>query len=241
MALANFFECNEFSPPLEELASAAAAAAAIDPDVATKKEEKKSSEEDIAQSSAAVEAAPTKESSRGSARPKDAKSRSAETKPRSNVSFGTIDQLHSRDSSSDEEGQAFYAGGSKHSGQQVLGPSKRKDIINDMFKSCQGQAIAVADERPTGQHRNRPNTFGGTGYKLGQTSSDTEGSYQGRDEIPNSHDLEKKTNFCSRQRRILVDADSGLGIGNGRIRPEKQRSWGNNVEIMARRIHHKRP
>lgn len=32
--------------------------------------------------------------------------------------------------------QAFYAGGSVHSGQQILGPGKnRNDIIADMFKS----------------------------------------------------------------------------------------------------------
>lgn len=44
-----------------------------------------------------------------------------------------------RDSSSDEdEGQAFYAGGSEHSGQQVLGPGKKKrDFVSEMFKSVQ--------------------------------------------------------------------------------------------------------
>ncbi|XP_043278617.1 NSFL1 cofactor p47 isoform X2 [Venturia canescens] len=114
-----------------------------------------------------------KENTGACSRPKDKKS-SADSKPRSNVHFGTIDRLQNKESSSDEEGQAFYAGGSKHSGQQVLGPSKKKDIINEMFKSCQGQAIAVSEDRPAGQHRNRPNTFGGTGYKLGQTNSDTE-------------------------------------------------------------------
>jgi UBX domain-containing protein 1 len=30
------------------------------------------------------------------------------------------------DSSSDDEGQAFYVGGSDHSGQQVLGPPRKK-------------------------------------------------------------------------------------------------------------------
>lgn len=33
-------------------------------------------------------------------------------------------------------GQAFYAGGSERSGQQILGPGKsRKDIVTEMFKS----------------------------------------------------------------------------------------------------------
>lgn len=46
---------------------------------------------------------------------------------------------HEQDSgeSSEDEGQAFYAGGSEHSGQQVLGPSRgrRSDIISEMFRS----------------------------------------------------------------------------------------------------------
>lgn len=97
-------------------------------------------------------------------------SKGAKPKPR----FGTLNDLQNRDSSSDdEEGQAFYAGGSEHSGQQVLGPGKKKkDIISDMFKSCQEQSIS---EPPKMGGQQRPNTFSGTGYKLGQTSSDSEG------------------------------------------------------------------
>ncbi|XP_014478815.1 PREDICTED: NSFL1 cofactor p47 [Dinoponera quadriceps] len=88
--------------------------------------------------------------------------------------FGTLSDLQNKESSSeDEEGQAFYAGGSEHSGQQVLGPGKKKkDIISDMFKSCQEQSLAAEPPKMGGQQR--PNTFSGTGYKLGQTSSDSE-------------------------------------------------------------------
>jgi UBX domain-containing protein 1 len=52
--------------------------------------------------------------------------------------FGTIANLQGSDDSSDgdEQGQAFYAGGSEHSGQQILGPSKKKkDFVSEMFKS----------------------------------------------------------------------------------------------------------
>lgn len=41
-----------------------------------------------------------------------------------------------------------------------------------MFKSCQEQSIATDSPKMGGQQR--PNTFRGTGYKLGQTSSDSE-------------------------------------------------------------------
>ncbi|XP_025160026.1 NSFL1 cofactor p47 isoform X2 [Harpegnathos saltator] len=98
-----------------------------------------------------------------------AESKGAKLKPK----FGTLSDLQNKDSSSeDEEGQAFYAGGSEHSGQQVLGPGKKKDIISDMFKSCQEQSLAMEPPKMGGQQR--PNTFSGTGYKLGQTSSDSE-------------------------------------------------------------------
>ncbi|XP_035741325.1 NSFL1 cofactor p47-like [Vespa mandarinia] len=96
----------------------------------------------------------------------------AKNKSKPKPKFSTISDLQNRDSSSEEEeGQAFYAGGSEHSGQQVLGPGKKNDIISDMFKSCQEQSISI-EPRTSGQQR--PNTFSGTGYKLGQTNSDTE-------------------------------------------------------------------
>lgn len=51
--------------------------------------------------------------------------------------LSSLKQDHDSDSSEDEEGQAFYAGGSEHSGQQVLGPprGRRTDIVTDMFRS----------------------------------------------------------------------------------------------------------
>lgn len=107
-----------------------------------------------------------------------AKSDSAESKAvKPKPKFGTLNDLQNKDSSSEEEeGQAFYAGGSEHSGQQVLGPGKKKDIISDMFKSCQEKSITAEPPKMGGQQR--PNTFSGTGYKLGQTSSDSEGTFE---------------------------------------------------------------
>lgn len=95
------------------------------------------------------------------------------SKSKQKPKFSTIRDLNQKDSSSEEEeGQAFYAGGSEHgSGQQIVGRGKKnKDIISDMFKMCQDQSIPV-EQRPSG-HQQRPTTFSGTGYKLGQTSSE---------------------------------------------------------------------
>ena len=95
------------------------------------------------------------------------------SKQKKNTNFGTLKDLNDKESSSDdEEGQAFYAGGSTTSGQQILGPSKKKDFVKDMFKSCKDHSVAGESSR---SNTHRPNTFSGTGYKLGMTSNDSEG------------------------------------------------------------------
>ncbi|KOX75895.1 NSFL1 cofactor p47 [Melipona quadrifasciata] len=108
----------------------------------------------------------------GSVKSSEMEGKSSKDKVKPKSKFAMLSDLKDRESSpEDEEGQAFYAGGSEHTGQQILGPGKKKDIVSDMFKSCQRQSIA-AEPKSSGQQR--PNTFSGTGYKLGQTSSDTE-------------------------------------------------------------------
>ncbi|KAL3289029.1 hypothetical protein HHI36_003472 [Cryptolaemus montrouzieri] len=94
-------------------------------------------------------------------------------KPRSkktNSKFATLNTLAKDDDDEEEEGQAFYAGGSEHSGQQVLGPGKKKDIVSDMFKSVQEHGVEVVEHR-AGSSTSR--AFRGTGYKLGETSTDS--------------------------------------------------------------------
>ncbi|XP_023313815.1 NSFL1 cofactor p47 [Trichogramma pretiosum] len=101
--------------------------------------------------------------------------KASKSKPKKKANFGTIRDFKDNASSSDEEeGQAFYAGGSDSSGQQILGPGKKKDIISDMFKACKEEQGATAGESSRPSAQSRPSTFGGTGYKLGMTSNDTE-------------------------------------------------------------------
>ncbi|XP_031831698.1 NSFL1 cofactor p47 isoform X2 [Nomia melanderi] len=105
-----------------------------------------------------------------SAKPSEMEGQSAQGKSKAKSRFATLTDLKDKESSpEDEDVQTFYAGGFENSGQQVLGPAKKKDIISDMFKSCQGHSV---EAKPKPQQR--PNTFSGTGYKLGQTNSDTE-------------------------------------------------------------------
>ncbi|XP_014261532.1 NSFL1 cofactor p47 isoform X2 [Cimex lectularius] len=97
----------------------------------------------------------------------------APSAPRGKPKFGTLSSLRKDSSSDEEEGQRFYAGGSVHSGQEVVGPGKHStDVISDMFKSVRdlGGVEAASTSR---EGKARP-MFKGTGYRLGQTPDDTE-------------------------------------------------------------------
>lgn len=89
--------------------------------------------------------------------------------------FATLDSLQQESSSDEEEGQAFYAGGSERSGQQILGPSKggRKDIVTEVFKSVRERGAVVFEDEPSSTSRGR-SAFSGVGYRLGQTADDHE-------------------------------------------------------------------
>ncbi|XP_045762474.1 NSFL1 cofactor p47 [Maniola jurtina] len=94
--------------------------------------------------------------------------------------FGTLASLQ-QESSSEEEGEAFYAGGSERSGQQILGPGKgRKDIVTEMFKSVRERGAVVFDEEQSSSSRGRGGVFSGVGYRLGQTADDHEQVTPGR-------------------------------------------------------------
>lgn len=101
----------------------------------------------------------------------------ARSKPNSNIfSLSSYKEEKSDDT---EEGQAYYAGGSKHSGQQILGPDKNKKSKNptgDLFEAAKkhGASSAHSDEEMTTSKSNK-SYFQGAGYKLG---SDVEPSQQ---------------------------------------------------------------
>ncbi|CAK1547781.1 unnamed protein product [Leptosia nina] len=103
------------------------------------------------------------------------KSQKKDKKKKSNTKFATLDTLQQDSSSEEDEGQAFYAGGSERSGQQILGPGKgRKDIVSEMFKSVRERGAVVFDDEPTSTSRGRGGVFAGAGYRLGQTADDHE-------------------------------------------------------------------
>lgn len=100
------------------------------------------------------------------------------TKSKPKSSGGNIFTL--RDQESDEEddskGQAFYAGGSQTSGQQILGPSSSKknpeDIIKDLFQKAKEHGAQVVDS--SDQNAKKGPVVYGTGYRLGTGSEPQE-------------------------------------------------------------------
>ena len=86
--------------------------------------------------------------------------------------IATFASLRRNEESDEEEGQAFYAGGSERSGQQVLGPSKRKavnEIVQDMFKAVRTFGAEDADHSKKSASGSKVKAFRGTGYVLGST------------------------------------------------------------------------
>lgn len=76
----------------------------------------------------------------------------------------------------DEKGQAFYAGGSKTSGQQILGPKKRnpEKIIKDLFeKAKEHGAQEVESSDSAGTSKKTPKSHG-PGYRLGSGNEPSE-------------------------------------------------------------------
>ncbi|XP_070200232.1 NSFL1 cofactor p47-like [Littorina saxatilis] len=97
-----------------------------------------------------------------------------------NSRFGTIGGLRAdEDSSSEEEGQAFYAGGSDTSGQQVLGPPSRKKknpegLVTDLFQSAREHGAEEMEAAAPPAGANRGSAFRGAGYRLGETEGPLE-------------------------------------------------------------------
>lgn len=142
-----------------------------------------------------------------SAEPREsAKKEKKKSQPKYNASGARIVtynnlSLSDDDEDDEESGQAFYAGGSERSGQQVLGPPRKnplKDYVSDIFKSAQESGAEVVENpHASGASGSRRqvydsflpkwktcqfdifafvnfsnNSFGGMGYRLGQTNDD---------------------------------------------------------------------
>ena len=102
-----------------------------------------------------------------------------ETKPSSGArNVKTLSSLNNSSSGdeNDEKGQAFYAGGSQASGQQILGPPRKnpiKDYVSEVFKQAQSGNMETFDgSESSSSSEPGIRSFSGTGYRLGETNDD---------------------------------------------------------------------
>ncbi|XP_040187774.1 NSFL1 cofactor p47 [Rana temporaria] len=82
------------------------------------------------------------------------------------------DLVHAQEEEEEEEeGQRFYAGGSERSGQQIVGPPKKRspnELVEDLFKGAKEHGAVAVDrsaKSPGGESSRSP--FAGGGYRLG--------------------------------------------------------------------------
>lgn len=90
-------------------------------------------------------------------------------KPQNKNKFATLSSYQQGDDETGgEEGQAFYAGGSETSGQQILGPNKKKkDWAQNVFDAAKSHGAEVVSEEPPRGASKQHQVFKGTGYTLG--------------------------------------------------------------------------
>jgi len=91
--------------------------------------------------------------------------------------INTVDDFRRNedDSDDDEKGQAFYAGGSERSGQQILGPPKGRDNdknVTKLFEAARKQGATEAhDESASSSGAKREKPFTGAGHSLGDENT----------------------------------------------------------------------
>ncbi|XP_018411893.1 PREDICTED: NSFL1 cofactor p47 isoform X1 [Nanorana parkeri] len=81
------------------------------------------------------------------------------------------DLVHAQEEEEEEEeGQRFYAGGSERSGQQIVGPPKKRspnELVEDLFKGAKEHGAVAVDRTAKSPGETSRSPFAGGGYRLG--------------------------------------------------------------------------
>ncbi|XP_072270415.1 NSFL1 cofactor p47 [Pyxicephalus adspersus] len=81
------------------------------------------------------------------------------------------DLVHAQEEEEEEEeGQRFYAGGSERSGQQIVGPPRKRspnELVEDLFKGAKEHGAVAVDRTTKSPGENSRSPFTGGGYRLG--------------------------------------------------------------------------
>ncbi|XP_062543587.1 NSFL1 cofactor p47 [Armigeres subalbatus] len=140
----------------------------------------------------------------------EAKSKTKKAPKSSNIA--TLSSLNDSPSEDEEEhGQAFYAGGSERSGQQVLGPPKKnpiKDYVSEIFRSAQQGHLETFEGEASSSSSS---LYAGTGYRLGQTDNDHQA-------IPDRQRSSARDGDHNHEVVTLTLWRQGFSINNGELR-----------------------
>ncbi|XP_033289277.1 NSFL1 cofactor p47 isoform X3 [Orcinus orca] len=162
------------------------------------------------------------------------------TAPSDNRVTSFRDLIHDQDEDEeDEEGQRFepdgpdlrnrfYAGGSERSGQQIVGPPRKKspnELVDDLFKGAKEHG-AVAVERVTKSpgETSKPRPFAGGGYRLGAAPEEESAYVAGERRRHSSQDVHV----------VLKLWKSGFSLDNGELRSYQDPSNAQFLESIRR-------
>uniref|UniRef100_F7E2S8 NSFL1 cofactor p47 n=2 Tax=Laurasiatheria TaxID=314145 RepID=F7E2S8_HORSE len=151
------------------------------------------------------------------------------TAPSDNRVTSFRDLIHDQDEEEEEEeGQRFYAGGSERSGQQIVGPPRKKspnELVDDLFKGAKEHG-AVAVERVTKSpgETSKPRPFAGGGYRLGAAPEEESAYVAGERRRHSSQDVHV----------VLKLWKSGFSLDNGELRSYQDPSNAQFLESIRR-------
>ncbi|KAK7807466.1 hypothetical protein U0070_025098 [Myodes glareolus] len=139
------------------------------------------------------------------------------------------DLIHDQDEEEEEEeGQRFYAGGSERSGQQIVGPPRKKspnELVDDLFKGAKEHG-AVAVERVTKSpgETSKPRPFAGGGYRLGAAPEEESAYVAGERRRHSGQDVHV----------VLKLWKTGFSLDNGELRSYQDPSNAQFLESIRR-------
>lgn len=144
---------------------------------------------------------------------------SSKSKPTSTSRARNFASIHDynkeEDNNSDEEeGQRFYAGGSEHSGNMIVGPPKKKGMSNDaitssLFSQAKKHGAEVVENEAEPSSSRKQKLFQGSGYRLGDSTTGSTQQVQGSSMKP-----AKKTSPVV----VLRLWSNGFTVGDGELR-----------------------
>ncbi|XP_045430480.1 NSFL1 cofactor p47 isoform X5 [Pipistrellus kuhlii] len=162
------------------------------------------------------------------------------TGPSDNRVTSFKDLIHDQDDDEEEEeGQRFephgpdlrsrfYAGGSERSGQQIVGPPRKKspnELVDDLFKGAKEHgAVAVEQMTRSPGETSKPKPFAGGGYRLGAAPEEESAYVAGERRRHSSHDVHI----------VLKLWKSGFSLDNGELRSYQDPSNAQFLESIRR-------